>query len=213
MLVVICSCSRPAYSPVRIRSSGTFAGQTRNTVFRSRGGGPEHRTVSCVPVVFGSEGDRNTGQCPVFRSCSGLHGSRTRRSAAVYRLAAPGGEVLLRGIGASPPSPSTPSSSRPRGWVCTAIPPIPPLAFAMFFRTNRFKSNQGCPPSFTTGHIVHLAHDPCVKGEGGQPWFVLFMCFRLKTGQNWPANARVNGYRVLAVQTGPARTEGSIKSH
>ena len=76
-----CRSSRPrdpsrthCYSPLRIRSSGTFPGQTRNTgqcpVFRSRGGrtgtqdsvlcsgrvrvggGPKHRTVSCVPVVF-----------------------------------------------------------------------------------------------------------------------------------------------------------------
>ena len=93
-------------------------------------------------------------------------------------------------------------------------PPYTPSGICnVFLKQTGSNQTKGAPPSFTTGHIVHLAHDPCVKGEGGQPWFVLFMCFRLKTGQNWPANARVNGYRVLAVQTGPARTEGSIKSH
>ncbi len=67
------------YAALRNRRSGTFPGRTRNTgqrpVFRRGGGGPEHNTVCCVPVVSrvgavppDPKHDRNTGQCPVFRS-------------------------------------------------------------------------------------------------------------------------------------------------
>ena len=175
--------------------------------------------------------DRNTGQCRVFRSCSGRGRTETQDSVLcsgrVLAFMAQGpGEAqpyigLLPRAGRSCCVVSAPRLHRlphhplhGRGAGCVLQSPLYPLwRLQCFLGQTGSNQTKGGPPSFTTGHIVHLAHDPCVKGEGGQPWFVLFMCFRLKTGQNWPANARVNGYRVLAIQTGPARTEGSIKSH
>ena len=58
--------SEATYSPLRIRSSGTFPGQTRNT--------------GQCPVFRRGAADRNTGQCPVFRSCSGRGRTETQDS-------------------------------------------------------------------------------------------------------------------------------------
>ena len=129
------------------------------------GGGPKHRTVSCVPVVFWPSWLKD----PVKRSrisacCPGRGGP-----AAWYRrLASIAFHTIL-------------FTAAGLGVYCN--PSIPPLAFAMFFRTNRFKSNQVCPPSFTTA----FGPRSLCRGGGGATLVCFVYVFSLK---NRPKSAR-----------------------